>query len=141
MTRALSYYLSRAIHELLKDEPFSGWQVVRSVETDPRLEVRYEFDGHGVEVVCDEHERIRTVFLHRGDGERLVDISFAMRRAQVLARFGIPAESGHRGRIAGLGDHGAWDRFALPQGVLHVQYGVERDEIRMVTLIRADAVP
>jgi hypothetical protein len=81
------------------------------------------------------------VFLHRGDGESLVGIPFSMSRREVLGRFGAAATSGAPVRIPGLGDRGAWDRFTIPEGSLHVQYRIDRDEIDMLTLMRADAVP
>lgn len=142
MTIRTAAYLARHVREILSSEPFSGWHVVRSVENEPKLEIWYEFDGRGVEVICDEFERVKTVFLHRGgDGERLVDAAFGMSRSQVLGCFGKPANSGGALRIPGIGDRGAWDRFALSNAVLHVQYGSVRDEVALVTLMRPDAVP
>ena len=142
MTMPLADYLGRHIGDLLKSEPFSGWLTVRSVENDPKLEVWYEFEGHGVEVICDEFDRIKTAFLHRGgDGESLIDVAFAMARSQVLGRLGTPVKSGGSVRIPGIGDRGAWDQFALPEGILHIQYSVARDEIDLVTLMRRDVVP
>jgi len=107
----------------------------------PQQEIWYEFVGRGVEVVCDDAERIRTIFLHRGDGEALAGINYLLGRRQVLEKFGAPTNSGESVRIAAIGDRGAWDRFKLPGGSLHVQYMAQCDEIEMVTLIRADAVP
>lgn len=134
-------YLGRHVDELLRAEPFSGWRVVRSVETDPDPEVWYEFEARGVEVICDERERIKSMFLHRGEGESLAGVPFSTRRQDVLARFGTPTTSGGPVRIPVLGDRGAWDRFTLPEGALHVQYRADRDEIDLITLIRPDAVP
>ena len=141
MTIRLADYLGSAVGELLKAEPFSGWRVVRSVEHEPKMEIWYEFEGRGVEVSCDGFDRIQTVFLHRGDGESLANVPFSMSRREVLERFGVPTRSGGAVRIPGLGDRGAWDRFTLPEGSLHVQYRLESDEIDMITLIRSDAVP
>ena len=141
MTMRVVDYLGRVIGDLLKDQPFSEWQVVRTVENDPKPEVWYEFEGHRVEVICDGFDRIQTIFLHRGDGEDLIDLTFVLGRKQVLERLGMPAKSGGAVRIPGIGDRGAWDRFTLPEGALHVQYAVERDAIDMITLIRADVVP
>jgi hypothetical protein len=137
----LADYLGRHVDELLRVEPFSGWRVVRSVETDPKPEVWYEFEGRGVEVICDELDRIQTLFLHRGEGESLAGVPFSTKRQEVLERFGTPASSGGPVRIPVLGDRGAWDRFTVPEGSLHVQYSSDRDEIDMITLIRPDAVP
>lgn len=141
MTRIVDF-LGRAVEELLAVPPFAEWHSVRTVGSEPRNEIRYNFEGRGVEVICDEFERIQTVFVHRdGEGESLIDVSFAMRRDQILKRFGMPTESGGATRIAVLGDYGAWDRFALSEGTLHVQYAFERDEIELVAMFIASVMP
>lgn len=138
----LARFLGRHIAELLEAEPFSQWRPVRTVESEPHLEVWYEFEAHGIEVTCDGADQIKTFFLHRGgDGEALLGISFASSREQVLRSFGSPEKMGGASRIPGIGERGAWDRFAIPGGALHVQYVVGADEIELVTLMRADAVP
>ncbi len=142
--RSLATYLGSHIEDLLSVPPFSEWMVVRSIEEfqqETEAEIWYEFDGHGVEVVCDETERIRTIFLHRGDGEALFEMAFSSRRQNIVAQYGCPSKSGAAARIPGLGDHGAWDRFSLPTGSLHVQYRPGGDDIEMITLMRSDAVP
>lgn len=138
----LTDYLGAHVGDLLAMVPFSGWKVTRSVEEDlPKKEVWYEFEDHGVEVICDEVERIRTIFLHRGDGEALAGITFSLSRREVLERYGVPSESGAAVRIPVLGDQGAWDRFTLPAAAIHVQYRLDCDEIDMITLICLDGVP
>lgn len=138
----LTDYLGADVRKLLKVAPFSGWEVIRSIEQDlPKKEIWYEFEGRGVEVICDEDDRIRTIFLRRGDGELLSEISFSLSRREVLERYGAPSKSGCATRIPALGDQGAWDRFTLPMGSIHVQYHLDRDEIDMITVMRADAVP
>jgi hypothetical protein len=135
-------YLGSHVTELLAQPPFSGWDAKRSTEEDlPKAEVWYEFEGRGVEVICDEVERIRTIFLHRGDGEALSELPFSISRREVLERFGAPSKSGDRVRIPALGDRGAWDRFTLPTASIHVQYRLDCDEIDMITLMHPDAVP
>jgi hypothetical protein len=134
-------FLGRVVHDLWAVEPFRGWPAVRTVESDPKPEIWYEFEGRGVEVVCDGLDVIQTIFLHRGDGESLVDLPFASTRAEVMARFGTPAKSGASVRLPGIGERGPWDRFNLPEGTLHVQYALGGDEIEMVTLMCADVAP
>jgi hypothetical protein len=135
-------YLGADVNELLRSPPFSGWGVTRSIEQDlPKKEVWYEFEGHGVEVICDEADRVETVFLHRGDGEALSEVPYSLSRRQVLDHFGPPSKSGAADRIPVLGDRGAWDRFTLPEGSIHVQYRLDRDEIEMITLMRPDVLP
>lgn len=137
----LALFLGLEAKDLLHSRPFSEWEVTRSVERDPKVEVRYVFDGHGVELTCDESERIRSIFVHRGDGEALAGIPFSLSRVEVLARHGSPSSSGGPVQIPVLGDSGAWDRFTLAAAVLHVQYRLDRDEIDMVTFMRPDVVP
>lgn len=139
----LAAFLGRHIRELLAADPFAGWPMRRSLEEEglPRKEVWYEFDGRGVEVICDEDERIRSIFLHRGGGEVVSDLSFALSRQRVLDHFGPAGCSGPVTRIPVLGDRGAWDRFIREDAVVHVQYRLDRDAIDQITLMRPDAVP
>jgi hypothetical protein len=138
----LTDYLGADVNELLKTSPFSGWQVTKSIEQDlPKREVWYEFEGHGVEVICDEADRIRTVSLHRGDAEAFSEVPFSLSRREALERYGSPSQSGAATRIPVLGDRGAWDRFVLPAAVVHIQYLLDRDEIDMVTFMCPEAVP
>jgi hypothetical protein len=118
---------------VLDAKPFSEWVFTRTVEHDPKDEIWYEFEGRGVEVICDGFDLVQTVFLHRGDGESLAAISFSSSRREVLERFGPAAASGAAVRMPGLGDRGAWDRFTFLDALLHVQYRTDRDEIDMVT--------
>ncbi len=138
----LTQYLGADVNSLLRIPPFSGWDVTKSTEQDlPKKEVWYEFEGHGIEVICDEADRIQTIFLHRGDGEALSEIPFSASRREVLERYGSPSKSGEPARIPVLGDRGSWDRFTLPGAAIHVQYRLDRDEIEMITLMHPDTVP
>ncbi len=138
----LTGYLGSHVSELLAIPAFCGWKITRSLDEDlPTKEVWYEFEGHGVEVICDDDERIRTIFLHRGGGEALSEVPFSLTRREVLERFGTPSKSGEAARIPALGDRGAWDRFALPVGSIHVQYRLDRDEIEMITLMARGTEP
>ena len=138
----LAKFLGVHSSKLLTSEPFSRWPVRRSVDDDlPRKEVRYEFDDHGVEMICDKDESIRTIFLHAGVDESLVDLPFTLRRWEVLDRFGPPSKSGAATRHPVLGQSGAWDRFTLGTMTIHFQYRVDSDEIDLVTVMRHDVVP
>jgi hypothetical protein len=134
-------YLGRDVRALLTVSPFSGWRVTRSVESEPGIEIRYEFDGRGVEVVCNGFDIVNTVFVGRGAGEFLVDVAFEATRAEVLARFGVPEKSGLAPRIPGTRAKGPWDRFRLSDAVIHVQYKAGVDAIDMITLMIHSVVP
>jgi len=137
----LTALLGANIGEMLAVPPFSQWEVTRSTEEEsPEKRVWYEFNGRGVEVICDASDRIRTIFLHRGHGASLSEIPFSLSRRGVLARYGAPSKSGDA-RKSVLGERGAWDRFESPSYCVHFQYRADRDEIDMITLMRPDAVP
>ena len=140
-TLGLVHILGRAVSEVLDAKPFSGWLFTRTEEHESREEFWYEFEGRGVQLICDRFELVRSVFLRRGDGESLAGVPFSMSRREVLMRFGPAAKNGAAVWIPGLGDYGPWDRFTIAEGFLHVQYCTDRDEIDMVTLMRADAAP
>jgi hypothetical protein len=138
----LAGYLGEHSSKVLKSEPFARWTVTKSVETDlPTVEVRYVFNHHGIELVCDEDERVRTIFVHAGSDEELAEVPFTLGRHQVLERFGAPSQSGAPMQHPVLGKSGAWDRFASPSVTVHVQYRVDSDSIAMVTFMRPDVVP
>lgn len=138
----LGDYLGLHVSKLLSAEPFVLWSVRRSIEKDlPKREVWYEFDGHGVEVICDEDDNIRTIFLHSGVDDALWVIPFKLRRGEVVERFGAPSKSGVELRHPILGESGAWDRFIIGNLTIHVQYRLGSESIEMITLMRPDAVP
>ncbi|MFN3684672.1 MAG: hypothetical protein ACK41F_12185 [Fimbriimonadaceae bacterium] len=130
----LEIFLGASALDLLATVPFSGWAVERAVDRDlPRPEVRYVFRSHGLDLICHEDERIRSIFVHRGADEALTGVPFTLGRQQVLARFGRPEKSGARFKHPILGVKGAWDRFHRPTGLMHVQYQTERDEIQVAS--------
>jgi hypothetical protein len=142
MKLALSEYLGSDVSRLLASEPFSRWRFTRSVEEDlPKKEVWYEFHERSVEVICDENETIRTIFLHAGVDQVLAVIPFELTRQQVLDRFGSPSQSGAPMRDPVLGAYGPWDRFTSDNGTVHIEYRVDADSIKLISLIRSDAVP
>ncbi|NVB79479.1 MAG: hypothetical protein HOV81_13875 [Kofleriaceae bacterium] len=127
---------------LLADRPFAGWQVTRTVDEETSEdEAHYLFEGHGVELICDQQERVLTIFLRRGDGEALSELAFSLSRREVLELYGPPSCSEAARRYEGLGDIGPWDRWDHAAASVHVQYRLDRDEIEMITLMRPDAAP
>jgi hypothetical protein len=138
----LSECLGTSVSDLLAAAPFSGWGFKRTVERDlPRTEVWYEFEGHHVDVTCDDGESVRTIFLHAGVDQSLSGIPFSMTRKEVLDRFGAPSASGAATQHPVLGAKGAWDRFSSGGITVHVQYRPDADQIDLITLMCPDAVP
>lgn len=135
-------YLGRPVGDLLALRPICEWVARRSFENDlPEKTIHYEFDGHGIEIACGESEWVRTIFLRRGDGERLLGFSFSIPRTEVLKRYGFPSKSGPAHHDSVLGDYGAWDKFTFDSCSIHVECRVSGDEFERVTLMRPDAVP
>ncbi len=141
----LARFLGQKASCLLSAEPFKNWPIERSVddESDPP-EVRYSFVDCGLRFNCDRHdERINCLFLEAEshDGTVLSEVSFRLRRDEVLARFGSPSRSGEGFSHPVLGDFGSWDRFQGHKYTVHVQYQVDSEGIAKITLMRNDVVP
>jgi len=137
----LANYIGCFAGDVLGSPLFDGWHATRSLQRETAPEIWYEFEGHGVEIVCDEFDVVRTVFLHRGDGERLAECSFSTSREEVRRRFGKPTKSGAKLHVAGLGPRGAWDRFLIGKAVVHFQFSIEGDEIDMISIMDVCVVP
>ncbi|MEM7248717.1 MAG: hypothetical protein AAF533_25530 [Acidobacteriota bacterium] len=138
----LAEYLGRPAAALLEAEPFCAWGVRRTVDGgQPSTEVRYELEGDHVELLCDQDESVRSIFLRPGVDESLSEISFSSRREAVRERFGVPETSGEPHHDPILGDYGAWDRFDMGLAAIHFQYRPDSDGIAMITLMRPDVVP
>lgn len=131
---------------MLEAEPFSEWPVERSLEDGlPRRVVQYVFPKNGLELRCDEKEKISSIFLYSeeygGFDESLLDFPFSFRRSQVVDRLGLPSKSGSRLSDPILGEYGAWDRFSRADHVVHAEYRLDADSIKQITLMRADIAP
>jgi plasmid stabilization system protein ParE len=145
MTIALVEYLGKSASALLGAPPFDAWAVERSVEEDlPDPLIHYVFTGRGVELRCDRDERISAIFIESDEWiecDPAVGVRFESTRSVVLDRLGVPAKSGAGLRDPILGDYGAWDRFSKAGYAVHVEYRVNEDRIKRITLIRGDLVP
>lgn len=138
-------YLGQKASVLLEAEPFMEWHVDRTIDddSDPPL-VSYSFGECGLQFNCDrDDECIRSLFLDKDKhaGIVLSEVPFGLHRAEVLSQFGNPSKSGDRVSHPILGNFGAWDRFRNSGYTLHVQYGVDKDRIEKITLMRNDVAP
>ena len=147
MTRAievmhLAEFLGLSISQLLESRPFTEFSFQRTVETKlPRIEVWYEFEGRHVDVICDEDETIRTIFLYANADQELCEIPFGASRSSVTDLLGEPVDHGGPIDHAVLGRSGSWDRYVYDDAAIHVQYEFGADRSHIVTLMRLDAIP
>jgi len=138
--RHLARYLGRPVAELLRASPFCEWRFARSVDEELGS-IDYEFDEQGFDLLCDEHDLVRTIFVKRGGAEYLLDVPLTAGRAEVLARFGTPESSRPASKHPVFGELGPSDRFIIPGGLVHFEYRADAYVIKMITLMRADAAP
>ena len=144
--KTLERYLGGLASSMLADAPFNGWAFERSVETDldkPRID--YVFHSNGLDLVCDGSEKIRTMFLYfdedRFFSENVADFSLSWSRQNVIDRLGKPLKSGGLLNDPILGEFGPWDRFSDKDCYIHIEYRLDSDVIKKVTLMRADTAP
>jgi hypothetical protein len=131
---------------MLEASPFNLWPVEKSFEDGlPETIIHYVFVQHGLELHCDRHDKISTIFLHSDDfngfDENLLDTPFSSNRNKVIEIFGVPSKSGEKISDPILGEYGSWDRFARLGHTIYIEYRADADRIKKITLIRADAVP
>lgn len=143
---SLANYLGNPASTMLEALPFKLWPFEKSFEEDlTEPIIHYVFPQHGLELRCDREDNISTIFLYSdefdGFNDGLLEIPFSFSRQQVQELLGTPSKSGSRISDSILGEYGAWDRFARPGYAIHVQYQVDVDRIKKITLIRADVVP
>lgn len=145
-TQTLAKYLGNPVSAMLADMPFKNWAFEKSFENDLDEPIfDYVFAQNGLDLLCDGDDKVTTIFLYfdesRWFDEGVLDVPFTSSRQQITALLGLPSKSG--GRVADpiLGECGPWDRFARPGYSIHVEYRVDADRIRKITLMRADVVP
>lgn len=146
MANALANYLGNPVSTMLEASPFKLWPVDKSFEKDlPTPIIHYVFRQHGLELRCDGDDRVNTIFLYSdefgGFDELLLEFPFSSSRQQVRERLGTPSKSGGKLSDPILGKYGPWDRFARSGHAIHVEYRIDADCIKKITLIRADVVP
>lgn len=139
-------YLGGPASDVLNDTPFRNWTFEKSFEPDldePLID--YVFFHNGVDFVCDGDDKVRSIFLYADESrclrEGLEDLPFASTRQQVIQQLGPPSKSGSRISDPILGEYGPWDRFARGGYAIHVEYRLDDDLIKKVTLMRADVAP
>lgn len=145
-TESLARYLGEKASVLLADLSFKGWTFDRSSDSfGGKSLIDYICDQDGFNFVCDDDDRVRSIFLSfepRGCFKNEVeDIPRECGRRAVAARLGAPAASAGPYSDAILGQIGVWDRFDRPGYAIHVEFRSDTDAIRRIALMRADAVP
>jgi hypothetical protein len=137
----ISKFLGTHISEFLSTDPFSRWRFTRSVVlgTDRPC---IDYESTVVDIVCDLDETIRTIFLYEAgaNGISFFDVPFSCTQNEVRKLIGNPSKSGEGSSSPVLGASGAWDRFSRADHTIHVEYKVDTDEIRKITLMRNDIV-
>jgi len=144
---SIGKYLGAHISEFLSQKPFKDWEVERSTEDDLEQPIiNYVFPGQGLQLRCDQYDKISVIFLDDREsdfdiGDCFGNLSFSHSRENVLSRFGRPSKSGEKRSHPVLGDYGPWDRFVLPSYTIHVEYQINSDLIKRITIMREDVVP
>lgn len=88
----------------------------------------YSFTQSGIDLICNNEDRILTVFIYSGDNDHKAytgtlphKLRFKDTRSEVIEKIGLaPKAGGGRGGI--LGRIHIWDIYDLPTHSLHVQY-------------------
>jgi hypothetical protein len=144
--KTLANYLGGEASILLADPPFNNWIFEKSFENDlEKPLIDYVFSQDGMDFVCDGEDKVNSIFLYSDESrcfkEDVQDLPLTSSRQEVIARLGSPSKSGGRISDPILGEYGVWDRFTRSGYSIHVEFRLDEDVIKKITLMRADAVP
>lgn len=139
----LRKYLGKRASALLEILPYSSWEFERTADDDlPSRPIDYVCEEEGFSINCDGDDRIQSIFLTSAHLiQKELDLPLQCERCNVLASFGLPSKSGEPSTHRILGKYGAWDRYDDKYHSIHIEYLPDIDRIKMVTLMRFDAVP
>jgi len=146
MPKKIQAYLGVPASNMLNDNPFDHWGFERSVteDLDPQI-IHYVFAEHGLELRCDDDNKISVIFIFTdrfgGLDDSLLDFPHSLNRRQVLQRFGEPSKSGNASNHPVLGNYGAWDRFSMQGYAIRFEYSTDEGCIKKITFMREDVVP
>jgi hypothetical protein len=139
---SLASNLGESAEILLAETPFKNWTFKKSFRDD--LEgpiIHYVFDRRGFELRCDQDERINVIFLSLGEFRDFnLDIPVSASRSQVIECLGLRSKSGDKMIDPILGEYGAWDFFTRLGYSIHVEYALDADCVKRITLERRGAV-
>jgi hypothetical protein len=102
----------------------------------------------GLEIAADASGVVTTVFLHFDGDDGFAPFHGEIpaggsvpRRAGLWAALGRPDESGDPRQDTLLGDYGPWDRWLLPDYLLHARYALDGQNLCRVTYTLPDRMP
>jgi hypothetical protein len=144
--KSVATYLGQPASDMLSDVPFKYWTFERSFDNDlDEPVIDYIFLNNGMDLVCDQDDRVTTIFLHFGEDrhfdEVVLDLPPLSTRKDVVERLGLPSQHGDGAIDPILGGFGAWDRFSNPEYTIHIEYRVGIDRVKKLTFMRNDMVP
>lgn len=104
----------------------------------------YSLPEFGVQFILGGDEVITTIFFHVDGDEDVSPYPWTLRNAvtptstrkHVVELFGQPVRSGRADAENDFAP-GGWDRFKLPEGLVHFQYAPNGNGISMITAMRA----
>ncbi|AXI04032.1 hypothetical protein [Aquirhabdus parva] len=142
----LATYLGRDASILLADLPFKNWVFERYLDVDLKKPlIDYVFTQDGMDFVSDGDDKVNTIFLYSDElryfRAAVHDMPLTSSRQEVIAHLGTPSKRGGKISDPILGEYGAWDRFTCSGYTIHIEYRIDVDIIKKVSLMRADVVP
>jgi hypothetical protein len=126
-------------------EPLFGDPVI--TEFEDRCDA--EWPNHGIAIIAGPDGRVTTIqFFSEGrdtyrrySGELPFGLRFECSRDQVRKQLGVPEANRDRQIVDFFGQMPGWDRFCMGAFFVHVEYDHYENNVRLVSVIRPDAVP
>lgn len=142
----LASMIDEDISIILDNETFRAWPYERFYENnliEPLVD--YTFPRHGIDIVCNRNEEIKTIFLYfdelRESAVAIKELLPSFAHKDVIQFLGEPEKSGSKFIDPILGNCGAWDRFQFVDHVVHIEYDFDLDTLRKITFMSKDTAP
>ena len=139
---ALTQLLGKQDTTLLSAIPFRKWSFEKSIEKDLTPPITdYVCTENGMDFVCDEDGTVSAIFLYFDEVRRfsgnIIELPSTKRQSEVIKLLGIPTQRGDKSYDPILGAYGPWDRFVRPPNIIQIEYHVNDDSIKKITLMKS----
>lgn len=128
---------------------FISWLGTDGEVSDDEGETYYEFHQRGVSLLFGTDGTLSAIFLYGRNNEGFeayegllpLGLTFSLSRDEVRQVLGEPSKTGEGRSILNAGEIHPWERYDLPEAIVHARYTENENEITLVTLMTPAAAP
>jgi len=117
-------------------------EVYDSLEGGDEQEYFVSAKNDSWQISLGQNHRIETIFLYMQKGfQEILGINSNSKKKDIENLFGHPKRSGEQSEMALVGKKGEWVRYDFETYALHIEYEIDSNNIKMVTLMLSEVAP